>query len=524
MVESELKKSRPGHPFTARVLREVRRVRVRRTGTHWDYVMVTDEEGKSLLLGALSEVAEALDRHLAGKGDSGAPDLLAPLLDILNAFRSRVREVVILKGPRTTRLGGVLRLQSGTRTHGVAGEAGDWAALAIRADAPIYVHKQVCQEVLMRKDGKPMSEAQAWKEACQRAAKQRFHSTAFRTLAQVLRSLEKDPESERARSALTALRFTCTPPKILDTTSHSQRIEGLRRLEAWVEKCKGARLEAMSMGLLGAVLLCPPAQNLERAVSLLEDAHRLSPSDTRVAFDLATAYAESSRNREALAVLKKLIEGRPQAAQRVTQCKNFKGLWRNPRFRSLFGKPTPEAIYHHDGAQLMMIWNYPRPSHVKSYAPRKLPKVAQSVKRRLPRLLNSGAFLSALSVRVRSVSASGDAVILELENKRSVIMQLNPLESRRVGHSVNRWPGTHPEGPEAFCCVLSATGIRIDALALLKRRGRRIESALVARRDGRSFVAHLRGGDAVAIALSARAPLLVADDLPGKPWLPFWED
>ncbi|MBM4050915.1 MAG: RNA polymerase sigma factor, partial [Planctomycetes bacterium] len=32
MVESELKKSRPGHPFTARVLREVRRVRVRRTG------------------------------------------------------------------------------------------------------------------------------------------------------------------------------------------------------------------------------------------------------------------------------------------------------------------------------------------------------------------------------------------------------------------------------------------------------------------------------------------------------------
>ena len=73
-----------------------------------------------------------------------------------------------------------------------------------------------------------------------------------------------------------------------------------------------------------------------------------------------------------------------------------------------------------------------------------------------------------------------------------------------------------PETPLALRNVLDVTRIRIDAVILTSRARRGNEGVLVISRNGKRQSVAMSGGAAVALALAAERPVLIAESLAEK--------
>lgn len=521
MVEGELKRSRPGRRFTDALARKIGRVRVRRSGGPWDCVLLTDTQGRSLLITSRQEQAEAMDRRLSGQEPPLGPDMYESLLETMGHFACQIKEATIGRLEASAFMATIeLMCQDNTR-EATAG-AIDAVNLAMSAGAPIYIENRAVEEsMIRRKDGKPMSEASAWRQAGRMAEEQRRQSTPFRDVPELLRALERDPQSPKARRALPALRRGCKPPKVKDTT------DGLQKLEEWAQKLKGSDLEAVSTGLLGAVYLLDPPHDLDKATAELEHAHTLAGDDARISFDLATAYAAEGRSEDALSLLEVLAQDPRSEGLRkeVSKCANFQSLWRRKRFCDLFAKPDEDAKYVRFSAQIGMgtvrTRGSKRPRPRQKATPEVLAKAGLKRRDSLGQLLGDVPLLRVeefLPVPSSSRDQEQDRLGFGLEQKRTITVQVGSPGLHDLSRAAerSRFPGTRPDAHDTFRSILSAVGIKIEGAVLLRAGPRGLECALVTSRDRDTHVTRLHGHGPLAVTLWAKAPLFVAEKLAEK--------
>lgn len=523
MVEDQLKRSRPGRQFTDRVLRKVSRVRVLRSGGKWNYVLLTDVDGRSFMLEGRIEEAEAIARRLSVPASSNSADMFDVLLEILAHFECQVRETTLVEPGRSSFSDtvGVVQIHCDEQKLEVETAPGDAISLAVRVGAPIYIERGVADHLLLRrKDGKAMSQRGAWRQVGQLAEQRRLYNVPFRDVEDVIRALKKDTQSARARHALTHLCQPCDPPKIKNTTND------LKQFEKCVRACKGTGLEAVSSGLLGSLYLLEPTRNPDKAIAMLERARELASGDVEIAFDLATAYALARRGQDALDILERLSkEGADPGdlRKRVTRSSNFRNLWRRARFRALFGKPDPIAAYRFFSAQIDMYFLHSHPAKRGTHMPRTTSRGLAGVNRTeaaaLAELLQAGPLLRATRIGTFTrEQAREDEHWLALDLGKDCRIEA-PLASDEHGHvdlAIRQGMFVHAEAAETFCNILEAVGTEVIAAALLKQSRGRFQSTLVTGKGDDMFVTRHRGIDPVVIALWAGAPLLVDEQVAEK--------
>jgi hypothetical protein len=490
----------------------------------------TDSKQESFSLYVGVAEAQAIQPWLEGHGSQDALDIHTALARALTRFGCEIKSATITELKDGTYYA-ALKLQAGGRLVDVDCRPSDAVNLAVRCNAPVFVSEEVVQQsVLTGDDGKPMPPAEAW-------GKFANYRSAFNTLLDVLRALEAYPDSRNARGALTALRNRCTPPKILDTDTEPQRAEGFKMFEVWVDSCAGTKLEAVSAGLLGGLYLWPLNEegcDLGAATEWLEKAHKLAPKDTRITFDLATAYAQAGRSQEALGTLDKLVKEYPRANEihRVKECKNFEGLWANPRFRSLFGPPTPEAKYRFVVAQIMDIlyqghpgWGSSRkkpeaagPSGVSGPAFRKeMAKISPEEIGRLAAWLKcSGLRPIASASQPYGQPGMGGGLVLEVEKGRGIRIPQDEVDRSGIDRALKEVPSPRPLTHTAFCKILDAAGIQLETVVLTKRSGADLEALLVAKQGQRREAIPIAGLAALSIAFTAKCPILISEALAEK--------
>jgi len=524
MVEDQLKRSRPGREFTDAVARKIGRVRVRRSGSRWNYVLLTDTDGRSFLVEGRIEQAEAIERRVSGPAPSKDADMFDLLLEVLAHFRVQVRETILVEsGPNSfSDAVGVVHIHFDGQKSEVETAPGDAISLAVRTDAPIYIEPGIADRwLLRRKDGRAMSQRGAWTQAGRRAEQHRLYRVPFRDVGDLIRALEKDIRSARARHALTNLCHPCEPPRIKDTT------KGLEQFERWVGECRGTELEAMSSGLLGALYLLESIRDPDKAIARLERALVLAPNDVEIALDLATAYTLAKRGSDALDILERLSKGHPDPGdlkRRVTRSSNFRSLWRRVRFRTLFGKPESIATCRFLSAQIDMYFLHSHPAkrgtHIPRATSRRLAKASRTEAGALAELLQTGPLRRATTIGVHTREQGGeDEDWLDLSLGKACRIEA-PLasgdEAGRVGLAIRQGMFVQPEAAETFCNILEAASIHVRAAALLKwSRGHLLSALATGDRDDLLVTRH-RGIDPVAIALWAGAPLLVSEPVAEK--------
>ena len=517
MVDRELKRARPGREFTERVVHKINQVRVWLTSEGHGVLLLTDAKKRSFpILIGVSET-RALEPWLSGAGSLAELDIHTSLVRMLNEFGCRIKKVSVteLKGGTFY---ATLRVQTDRRVVEVDCRPSDGINFAVRAGAPIFVTKDVMDEcVLKRRDGKPMSPAGAWRLTRTQGMPRKL--LRFRNLEAVFRALERDPKSSEARLAL----CTALPGFQMKPTRVREAGAGMDKLEAWVQKCKGTKLEGIASGLVGAVYLWP-VREPEKSIPYMEIAHRLLPQDSAVAFDLATAYAMAGRRDETLTILKKLDEGRLSLARR---CGNFIRLWQDPRYRRLVGEAEPSGKTYFWVAQLNIGIDLPehevKSSARKTKAPRKYSlrrtrKMAQSRMNQLMQWLNRGPLLRIETVS-RLLSKDGDKqlLLLEVEQDRAAAWSLKSSQRGLVDAGFLVKP-PRPMTPNTVHNILNSAGIKLEAAVLLRRRRRGIEGTLVARNDGQRRTVSVEGAAALSIA-AAKCPLLITESLAEKLYL-----
>ena len=508
MVEDQLKKSRPGKQFTDRVLREITRVRVWIRDTQSETLLLTDSQKRSYPIIIGTAEGRSIEPWLAGSGSSEALDLHTALVRALEAFACRIADVVVseLKGCTFHAL---LKLGHDGRTSEVDCRPSDGINLAVRAGAPILMHREVAERCVMSgPHGTPLSPAKAWRVT--KGQEPLGNTRGFRDISAVLRALRKNPESPSVRSALAEATggLRRMPPRVLDVTG------GMEQLRAWAEKCKEPELQGIVEGVIGAMYLIPRAPS-DLAIESLEEAHKHRPTDKRIAFDLATAYAQTGRADDAFAMLEKADAGMAR------QCGNFRRLWRDPRFRAMVGKPERGSRDMFYLAQFPIMIQLRPPAKLES--PKLPAKVAplrpmgQRSVRRLERRLEWGPLVRIEGVLLPFADAKNKSwLVLEVEGRRAAALRLNGPELSLI---LRASPGSRPQRPmtpQTARNLLRATGIKLEAAVLTKRSRSGIEGSLAVSRDGRQEAVPIAGAAAVAVALTAKRPILITESLAEK--------
>ena len=519
MVEDQLKRSRPGREFTDTVERKIGRVRVCRSGTRWDSILLTDTEGRSYQVTSGSEEAEVVERRLSGRATDADTDLFDVLLDVLAHFGCRLSEATLVpsKGKSISDTMGSLRIQSPAGVVEVEAEPADAVSLAVRAGAAIYVERSLAEEKLFRReDGRPMSPQGAWRAVGRRAKESRREERPFRDAAHVIRTLERNPESDKARRALMDLIRESRPSRVKNTN------DGLGELKRWVKRCRDGALEALSTGLLGSLHLLKHLYDPDKAVRLLERAHKLAPHDSRIAFDLATAYALTKRRADALDVLEALSKVHPepdQLAKEVAECSNFRGLWRRSSFRALFGEPIAVAQYHFKSAQTGMSSLQSQRARQRPQGGLELSRMSKPRIRTIHGILGCGPLLTirqTYGFEEQGAGAKGEPFVVRLNDDRVVKIPMSLAEQERVNDGICQDKFIYPEANETCCGVLRAAGIKIEATVVLKAGARSSECAMITRRGEDTCITQLQGYSLLAVALWARAPVLVGEPVAEK--------
>lgn len=156
MIEKKLKARRPKPSFSRRVLERIESVKVAVRGEDLNAVLLTDKKGRSFLMYTGRSEAESINR--------GLQEVAFPRPMTHDLFVNTVKELggkiveLVVSALKENTFYGTLVIRLGQGRYEIDCRPSDGLAIALRADAPIYVHKSVAQQVVMkRKDGKPLS-------------------------------------------------------------------------------------------------------------------------------------------------------------------------------------------------------------------------------------------------------------------------------------------------------------------------------------------------------------------------------
>ncbi len=534
MVEKELKRSRPRREFTENVLRKIHQVRVHLPGGEENALLLTDGRKRSFMMVIGKPEAEALQPWLEGKGSMDALDAHTALVRTLRAFGAGIEGVTVAKLKQSV-FHAALALRAGTRRAELDCRPSDGINLALRAGAPIFAHKAVAQQCLMRNAaGRSLSPARAWRQLERGELPLRRKMPFYENIAQVIEALERDPEATRARMALqqAAPGFHYRPPMVKNDSG------GMALLEDWAERSRKTALEGVASGLLGAVWLYS-AKDPQRALPYLRRAHELVPGDDRIAFDLATACARTGQADEAFAILKndKLTIFGTNARFLARNCGNFADLWQDPRFEQVLGRPEPRWKPACLNAQMgMRSWGTPRrarpgsgyqdwlaalglagwPRYLRDpKGPFKAASAPASLGRLIEQELDCGDLARIGRIAWRKGKSKGSGhVICEISPKLAVMLPLKPEKAQIIGAAVNEAP--RPMTPQVFAAALGAAGITLDAAVWLRRRRWGIDAALVAHKGKRREAIAVEGPAAMAVAFVSGRPIFITKALAEK--------
>jgi bifunctional DNase/RNase len=160
MVQEDLKRRRPGPAFSRRVLERIDSVQVEVKDETAGGLLLTDKKGRSFLVFVARP--EALSIRMALQGTKPRRPLTHDLF--VNTIRQLGGTIVelVISALKENIFYGVLVIRLGRDRHEIDCRPSDGVALALRAGAPIYIHKGVADRVVMkRKDGRPLSRAGA---------------------------------------------------------------------------------------------------------------------------------------------------------------------------------------------------------------------------------------------------------------------------------------------------------------------------------------------------------------------------
>jgi len=519
MVETELKGARPGKEFGDRVLRSIRRVRVFCSRTRGNAVLLTDSERRSFVIFTTYRQTEAIEPWLNGQGSMDDRDPHTALIRLLKRFGCAVEELAVTE-LKSQIFHGLLRLRTGNATVEVDCRPSDGLNLAVRANAPILADKKVVESALFRDaKGKPLSPA---------AAVQRFQETlnqtrSYRDTAAALRALERDPTAQNPRNALAEIGGYRDPrTRLLEDPSN-----GRTQLEDWVRKKKGTRLEAAGFAMLGATFLWSLCPAPEKAIPHFEAAYRLVAKKGDVPFglalDLATAYALAGKREEALTLIERFdLLSRYRGFARLA---NFRPLWRYRRYRAIAGNVDPKMECCFVSGQFGCTKPEPkaRPKPQKSVsksrkkATKLLPvmtrKTGAARRRRFEEWLGCGSLTSVESLWTPPYRA--DAVVLGVEGKRAVgIPQKKADRAAPLGLQPPHL--SRPLTAKLTCNTLRRVGLRLEAVAFLRRSRSGIEAALIVSEGERREAVPVTARGAVEIGFTAKCPVLMTVKLAEK--------
>lgn len=504
MLEGELKKSRPGKEFTEKVVATVERVHVWQGGPEGQTTLVlVDSKGRSYR-GPMGEYeAEVVQRSIAGREPPGAPDLHAALLELLRRFGHRV-ERVGLAWSTSPNLKVTVELKDGAKqasTVEVDYCMRDATQFAAQTGAPVVLDEELAEGWAARRaDGKPMSPGGAWRTV------PKGKRPMFRDIAAVLKALERNPDSRRAREAVREAYpdFGKETPWVRDAT------KGQDVLLQWHSAKQGTPMEALANGVLGAYYQWPNGKS-KKAVPYLERAHRLAPEDGRVAFDLASAYAVQGRREEALDLIE---EYRFEDAGR---CGNFATLWRNPRFGRAVGEPDPRArpAFIIKGTCGKIISARGGKGHRSRKATASLKSLSASRIRSLRGCLAQGALVGVARLHATFGPEEKCLLVAETDAGHALAIPAPPWPDRReqelnivISGQVTPWR----RRSQFALDLLKGAGVRVEATVLLTGEGG-IVGTIAARADGPRELVPVDGISAVLLAAEGALPLLVTDAL-----------
>jgi len=380
----------------------------------------------------------------------------------------------------------------------------DATQFAVQTGAPVALDDELAEGWAARRaDGKPMSPGGAWRTV------PKGKRAMFRNIAAVLKALERNPDSERAREAVREAYpdFGRETPWVRDAAN------GRDMLLQWHSAKHGTPLEALADGVLGAYYQWPNGKS-KKAVPYLERAHRLAPEDERVAFDLASAYAAQGRREEALDLIERYRFGD------AGKCGNFATLWADPRFRRTVGEPKPRArpAFIIKGTCEKIISAHPGKSLRSKKGITSLKSLAASRIRSLSECLAQRALVGL--VRLHSTMGPEEKLrlVAETDAGHALAIPAPPWPDRReqelivvVSGQVTPWR----RRSEFALDLLKGAGVRIEAAVLLSGQGD-IVGRLVARGNGRRELVPIDGISAVLLAAEGTRPLLIMEGLAEK--------
>ena len=276
MVKKKLKAQRPRPSFSRRVLERIDSVKVAVAGEHVSAVLLTDAKRRSFLIYIGPPEARSINMALEGS-KFPRPMTHDLFVNTVKELGGKIVELVISALKENT-FYGTLVVRLGQRRHEIDCRPSDGIAIALRARAPIYVHKSVANQVVMkRKDGKPVSprSAQQFLKKVREQSKQR-DSQVGKLRAKVVRS----PESAEAQLELAAWLGKWEP----------ETVELYRR----AAKCaKSRKLEAQAhLGLAGCWAY---RHQLKKAKRELNKASRLWPRYEHLGEFQGAAFLYASR-------------------------------------------------------------------------------------------------------------------------------------------------------------------------------------------------------------------------------------
>jgi bifunctional DNase/RNase len=386
-------------------------------------------------------------------------------------------------------------------------------------DAPIYVAAKVVDQMLLKdSQGKPVPPRTAVRDLRTLA---KPPAEDYPNITAALRALELQPGCQQARTALSEISGRhVVPPRIRDA------VQGIEQVEAWAKKHEGTPLEAVGLGLVGAAHLWGNQRDPAKALPYLERAYRLAPNDRLLALDLATAYTLLNRKREALGLLRKhdLSACKPDFGELT----NFDSLRCTAWFRKHTHDQKPDTPRWFMSFQFYVAMcereSSPPPKEgaeaedtlqagpgVKTYP---IPKVS-SQHRNMRAALFADTPLRSVDrcwgSYVRGKQRPDYCLLLRVEAGGTLRILATPHERNQALLP----PYTTPRPMTVTTAVrtLRRLGIRFEAV-VIQRQVRSVPRSVLVLTDGtRRETVPISGLAAVALAVVAKCPLLIADRL-----------
>jgi RNA polymerase sigma-70 factor (ECF subfamily) len=341
MVEKKLKAERPKPSFSRRVLERIDSVQVEVTQETAGTVLLTDKKDRSFFVIVARPEADSIKRALQGT-KFRRPLTHDLLLNVIRGLGGEVVELVISALKEAT-FYAILVIRQGRDRHEIDCRPSDGVAIALRAGAPIYLHRSVADRVVMkRKDGTPLSPRSAQRFLKKMEEDFRKHQEEIEKLrAEVI----KNPDSVEAVLAL-ASRQDPGQREAVDLYERATRIATSGKDQARAH--------------LGLATRYSHNDELKKAHQHLNRACRLWPGYEELKEFPQAAYLYASRSlaqwhssgetrflNEGLCwielLLKRGVFGESFAFYRLTQ-DAINALWKQERFQQLMRKHGVKSV------------------------------------------------------------------------------------------------------------------------------------------------------------------------------------